>query len=169
MSFWKKLLRLIEELLDSKDDDKKDPDTPETPEPGDDVFDGVTLLGPDIRSWAVTSPLRVRLSGSNITLDYDKANTWEAREEAGATVNANPWVILDYNGKRYAATWEWLRFGQTTKSKRAVHGDHIKRREIPQDWKPRPGERVGFFVSGLIRGRTRNVPERTEIIWITWN
>jgi hypothetical protein len=106
--------------------------------------------------------------GGAIELNYDKARVWQGVNDVGAVVNANPWVIFDLNGKRYCATWEWLRYGQTSKSARAVAGDHIKRKEVPNDWKPASGERVGFFVSGLIRGNSRNVSERTNVVWVTW-
>jgi hypothetical protein len=185
-----------------------DPTPHPTPAPETSDFEGVIMLGGDVRNWAVTSKLTVSLAGTSfktmdyttpvspmviqedaaqilaaealtleaqveayggsIGLNYDKATVWPGRQEAGATVNANPWVIFDLNGNRYAATWEWLRYGQTAKSARAVAGDHIKRAQVPNDWHPKAGDPLGIFVSGLIRGSTRNVSERTDVVWVIW-
>jgi hypothetical protein len=139
------------------------------PTPGptpDDLPAGITWLHPDVSAWPVTASLNASVTASRVTLDYDKANVWPGREEAGTNVNANPWVIAEINGKWYAGTWEWLRTGQTVKNN-VVRGDHVKRAPMSGDWKPSSGQRIGLMVSGLIRGQTRNVSERSNVVWIT--
>jgi len=161
----------IKELINWLDEDSNNPNpnpgpNPETPDTDD--FTGVIWLGTNVSKWPQTSTLKAEVYGNVVNLPYDKSSIWPGRQEAGTNVNANPWVILEYEGKKYAATWEWLRTGQTSKSKVAVAGDHIKRKEIPDDWRPRSGDKIGLFVSGLVRGTTRNVQERTNVSWIVW-
>ena len=85
-------------------------------------------------------------------------------------LNANPWVIVNYNGQWYAATFEYFRQGQTSKPVGVLDGslgDHIKVSPLNQ-WRPRSGERIGLMVSGLARAGERNVRERSNIVMVTW-
>jgi hypothetical protein len=170
--WFQKLLEIFLKHIEEEKDPEtpKPPEDPETPKPPEDgEFPvGLKWLHPDVSGWQVTSRLKsVQVTGNRITLNYDRAKVWPAREEAGATVNANPWIIAEIDGKWYAGTWEWMRYGQTTKN-RVARGDHVKRPPMSGSWEPKSGDRVGFMVSGLIRGRTRNVSERTNLVWITW-
>lgn len=144
---------------------------PSTQSPGDEVpsdFDGVEWLHADVSGWRETGRLSsVRVSGDSITLDYDRARSWPGVNHAGAYVNANPWVFVYRDGRWYAATWEWLRRGQTTKSARSVAGDHIKKPPL-QSFRPKSGEVYGFMVSGLARDARRNVRERTQVLMYRW-
>ena len=131
--------------------------------------EGLVWLHPDVSGWAVTANLsEVRLDSRFIHMPYDKARVWPPHDFGDMTLNANPWIIAQVDGVWYAATWEWLRDGQTTKAKSSVAGDHIKRREIPNDWRPQAGEKVGIMISGLVRGGERNVSERSNVVWINW-
>ena len=128
----------------------------------------VKWLHSDVSGWRVTANLkRVSTSASSIVLDYDKANSWPVGSTGGTAVVANPWIFIEESGRWYAATFEWLRPGQTKKSIRAVNGDHIKRSPF-QSWKPNPGTTYYFMVSGLARGAERNVKERSNIVAYTW-
>ena len=117
-------------------------------------------------SWPVTASLNASV-GSSINMPYSKSKTWP--EVDG--VNANPWVIVKWtDGKWYAATFEWLRFGQTSKPKGVLDGskgDHIKKSPL-SGWRPQSGERFGLMVSGLARTQLRNVKERTNVDMVTW-
>ncbi len=123
-------------------------------------------LHTNVSSWPVTSSLHASV-GSTISFPYSKANVWPAVDG----VNANPWVIVKWtDGKWYAATFEWLRKGQTSKPKGVLDGsmgDHIKVSPLNK-WRPHSGERFGIMVSGLARTQTRNVKERTNISMVTW-
>ena len=145
----------------------------ETPTPGTttnglwpaEITGSIKWLHTDVSSWPVTSSLHASVGGS-INMPYDKARVWPA---VGG-VNANPWVIVNMNGQWYAATFEWFRFGQTSKPKGVLDGslgDHIKVSPLNK-WRPRSGERFGLMVSGLARTSSRNVKERTNVSMVTW-
>jgi len=151
------------EAKESDDNTSNDPGAPEGFK-----LSSVKWLHTDVSKWPVTGKLRsVAVSGNKITLDYDKARVWPGVGEK--SINANPWIFVKHDGKWYAATWEWLRFGQRTKALYAVSGSHIKCDPL-RDFKPRPGELYGFMVSGLARDMAHftNVQERTNIYWMRW-
>ncbi len=144
-----------------------DPTATPDPEPSSDSvpadFRGVHWLHADVSDWDETSSLDVRFGGGMIRLNYDKANVWPSRNG----VNANPWIFVFQDGRWYAATFEWLKFGQTTKPIHVVNGNHIKKSPL-QNFRPRSGEVYGFMVSGLARDSTRNVEERTNVVMVRW-
>ena len=156
-----------EKIIDLIDGLKPVPTATPEPDPSDDLPVGITWLHPNVSNWPVTATLNASVTGNRITLDYDKARVWSGRDEVGANVNANPWVIAEIDGKWYAGTWEWLRAGQTVKYN-VVRGDHVKRSPMSGDWQPQSGQRIGLMVSGLIRGQTRNVSERSNVVWVVW-
>jgi len=124
----------------------------------------VKFLGPDVSSWPVTASLNASVGGGKVNLPYSKAKVWPASDG----VNANPWVFVNLNGQWYAATWEYLRHGQTMKDMSGKSwGDHIKVSPL-SSWEPRPGERMGLMVSGLARGGLSNVKERSNVSMVTW-
>ena len=128
-------------------------------------FAGVIWLHTNVSSWAVTSPLSVSFpNSSQIRLDYDKADVWPGNGEG---LNGNPWIFVYQDNQWYAATWEWLRVGQTVKNKSSVAGDHIKKAPL-QDFHPVSGTLYGFMVSGLARDSQRNVLERTPVVMVRW-
>lgn len=146
---------------------EKFPDPPPVPE--SDIPEGTTWLHHDVSSWPVTATLDASISGDKLILSYDKAKTWPATATtAGDGLNANPWVFVELDGRWYAATFEWLRFGQTSKPLYTVAGDHVKVSPLSGDWRPSPGQRMGVMVSGLARAASRNVRERSNISWITY-
>ena len=124
----------------------------------------VKFLNADVSNWAVTASLNASVSGGKVTLNYNKARVWPAADG----VNANPWVFVNLNGQWYAATWEYLRSGQTMKDMSGKSwGEHIKVAPL-SSWEPRPGERFGLMVSGLVRGGLSNVKERSNVSMVTW-
>jgi len=145
-------------------------ETPATETPTDggwpaEITGPIKWLHTDVSSWPVTASLSASVGGS-INMPYTKARVWPA---VGG-LNANPWVIVNMNGQWYAATFEWFRFGQTSKPKGVLDGsmgDHIKVSPLNK-WRPRSGERFGLMVSGLARTSTRNVKERSNVSMVTW-
>ncbi len=139
----------------------------------DDLSD-VNFVHQNISSWPVTSQLDVSINSSTITLDYDKKNTWPNRTVPNlcSGCNANPWVVVNFDGQWWAATFEWFRFGQTTKPISVLHGDHIKGGPFGFTWQPRVGETYGFMVSGFARFPPSvapyNAQERTNIQLYKW-
>jgi len=131
---------------------------------------GVHWLHADVSGWAQTATLSdVRISGDSITLDYDKTSVWPAGTplSSDTPLNANAWIFVNQGGTWYAATWEWMRPGQITKSKSAVNGDHINQAPL-QNFSPTSGEVYGFMVSGLARSSVRNVKERSNVVMFRW-
>ena len=48
-------------------------------------------------------------------------------------------------------------------------GTYIKKSPtIPTRWHPKSGDPIGMFVSGLCRDKSRNVSERSNIVWFNW-
>ena len=137
------------------------------------------LSNPDISEWDETSKItsvNIKESGE-ICIDHTAKNRWK---DAGRGIAGNPWIIIKINGKYYAATYEWLRPGQTCKfghvhrgiSGRFNNGKyslqaHSKVEPI-KSWKPKLGEEiVGFMLSTLARtrGSGSNGQERSNVHW----
>ena len=137
--------------------------TPEFPE-------GLNWLGLNISDWPVTAKCTPSIAGNIVNMEHDKKNIWpKAGNVDGGVCNANCWIILNYNAKNYAATWEWLKVGQCKKVLTGKLGSYIKKSQvIPSSWHPKSGEKVGLFVSGLCRDSSRNVSERSNVTWINW-
>ena len=136
------------------------------------TLDQVVWLHKDISGWPITSVLgEVTVGGGKICIPYDKADVWPEVYPDEDAVVGNPWVFMEKDGTWYAATWEWLRPGQTCKNQAAVAGDHIKKSpfDAASGWKPTSGQTLYFMVSGLARldGIT-NVSERTNIVKFVW-
>lgn len=133
----------------------------------------VQWLHANVRDWPTTAQMTASISGGQIRFPYDKANSWPvATSGVEKGTNANVWAIPQINGRWYAATWEWLRQGQTSKpmwvlDKSTGKGDHFKVAPL-NNWRPRSGERFYIMVSGHARASGRNVQERSnpaEVIW----
>ena len=130
-------------------------------------FEGVVWLHKNVSQWAETGALSVTVSDSQVCLNYDKANVWPGKDHLGLLLNANPWIFIYQNDTWYAATWEWMKFGQTCKNKSAVAGDHIKKDPL-WDFAPVSGQAYWFMVSGLARDSATNVSERTQPVKVIW-
>ncbi|MDD3603583.1 MAG: hypothetical protein PHD86_00155 [Kiritimatiellae bacterium] len=159
--------RSAEQDSDDRDDSPPPADTSGSPGSVPADFAGVVWLHANVSGWAQTASLNAKVSGGNIVLNYDKAHSWPEVSAGGTRVVANPWVFVWENGKWYAATFEWLRKGQTSKPAGTVHGSHIKKAPL-DDFVPQSGVRYGFMVSGLARDSTRSVQERSNVDMVTW-
>ena len=142
-------------------------DTPATDAGWPAEIDGpIKWLHTDVSQWAVTASLSANVSGGTIHMPYSKSKVWPSVDG----VNANPWVIVKMDGQWYAATFEWFRYGQTSKPVGVLNGsmgDHIKVSPLNR-CRPRSGERIGLMVSGLARAKSRNVKERSNVSMVTW-
>lgn len=136
-------------------------------------LEDVVWLDNDVSKWSVTATLKsVSISGNTISLPYDKANVWEGKtwdKSSDGLVNANAWIFVKKNNTWYAATWEWMAVGQTSKDVSAVSGDNIKEAEL-NGFKPVSGTEYGFMISGLARDdiKISNVKERSNIVMFKW-
>lgn len=147
------------------------PSTPNPPAPGDPSspidLSPVVWLHANVAGWPVTSHLSVSIGGGSVNLNYDAARSWPTRNVQGTAANANPWIFVNRGGTWYAATWEWLRPGQTAKPMGVVNGAHIKVSPL-NNFRPVSGETYGWMVSTLARGGERTINERTNIVMATW-
>jgi hypothetical protein len=125
----------------------------------------VVWLHTNVSNWRVTSTItNVSIGNPPICIEHTKAGRWP-------TVNGlegNPWIFANINGTWYAATYEWLKPGQTCKGISAGNiGEHIKRAPL-ENWRPRSGEVYGFMVSALARSGQQAVAERSNIVMVRW-
>lgn len=126
----------------------------------------------DVSGWAQTATLNAGVSGGTAILNYDKARVWptaNTRANDGGPLNANCWVVVNVGGQWYAATFDWLRTGQTSKAASAVTGanGHIVGAPL-NSWRPSSGERIGFMVTTPARGGERTLNERSNISEAIW-
>jgi hypothetical protein len=127
-----------------------------------------------VDGWARTSRIdRVAIDGQTVTIAHTQAGRWPTVRLGDTALEGNPWVLVQRGGRWYAATYEWLAPGQTTKRitaedlGRAI-GEH---RGLPfpaAAFAPRPGELVAFMVSAPARGDRRSVSERSNIVLARW-
>ena len=132
----------------------------------------VVWLHANVRDWPATAAITgAKIAGGQIQFPYDKASVWPvATSGTGKGTNANVWAIVQIAGKWYAATWEWLRKGQTSKPVGCLDGskgDHFKVSPLDK-WHPKSGERFYLMVSGHARSTGRNVKERSDPVEIVW-
>lgn len=131
-------------------------------------LDQLVWLHSDISSWPQTRTLSaVTVSDSQICMENDGVHEWPIETFDGTELVGNPWIVLEFEGVWYAATWEWLRPGQECKNRASVNGDHIKKDPL-KNWSPESGETYWFMVSGLARFSERNVEERTNLVPVVW-
>lgn len=128
----------------------------------------VTWLHANVSGWAITSKITdITIDPDTICIYHTKSGRWPVRDGG----EGNPWVFGNVGGKWYAATYEYLRSGQTCKhiERRGEWGigPHTKREPL-ESWAPRKGERVGFMVSAFARDSTRTVAERSNIVMVDW-
>ena len=132
------------------------------------AIDGpIHWLNTDVSGWSQTASLSASVGGGTINMPYSKSRSWPARDG----VNANPWVIVKWkDGQWYAATFEYFKFGQTSKPVGVLDGSkgpHIQGSPLNQ-WNPSHGEKFYLMVSGLARSSARNVQERSNPSLVTW-
>ena len=124
----------------------------------------------EVKNWAITSTCTPSVVGNVVNMEHSKKNIWpKAGNVDGGVCNANCWIVFPYNGKQYAATWEWLKVGVCVKKLTGKLGTYIKKNPpIPASYHPKSGDKIGLFVSGLCRDSSRNVSERSKLVWIVW-
>jgi len=130
------------------------------------ITGSIKWLNTDVSGWAVTASLSASVSGGTINMPYSKAKVWHA---VGG-LNANPWAIVNIGGQWYAGTFEYFRYGQTSKPVGVLDGSkgqHFNASPLTS-WRPSSGERFGIMISGLARSAARNVQERSNISMVTW-
>lgn len=133
---------------------------------------GVVWLDADVSGWSRTATLNASVSGGAIRLNYDKANVWptaRTRASDGGPLVGNCWVFVRVNGTWHAATFDWMRTGQTSKAVDSVRGTggHIPHSPL-STWTPQSGETYGFMVTTPARSAERTINERSNVSMVTW-
>jgi hypothetical protein len=168
------LIELIKKwMARQKPEPKPEPDKPvdNSVDPLEDAIlpADIRWLGDNVGAWQKKYSLQVSLNNTQIIYDQQGTSVWTPMKTGGGeNLVGNPWVIAKLNGQWTGANHEWFRASQKIKGKVTVAGDHIKRREFGDDWKPTVGEQYGFVVTGLARCTVRNQRERTQIVMVTW-
>ena len=126
----------------------------------------------DVGGWAETSRVtNVTVSGNRICVYHSKARDWKKTKlgEPGEQIDieGNIWVVAKVGNRWHAATWDWLRPGQQCKAEHmgSLGDEQIRAHPLDHTWRPRPGEVVGFFMSGRARDNVRGSLERSNIGW----
>lgn len=130
----------------------------------------VTWLDTNVSDWAQTSTItRVNIGSPPIGIEHTKAGQWPSITAGGTVVEGNPWIFANIDGEWIAATYEWLRPGQTEKEISAENiGAHIKKPPL-DGWRPKSGDTVGLMVSTPARlGPEGPINERSNVVLVTW-
>lgn len=149
-----------------------EPDTPDTDSPYDeiDIQSVIFTDAEQVRGWPVKSIIVGASVGDGVQVfPHTKAGMWQTWDNGA--VEGNVWIVAKptTDGFWYAATFEWLRPGQTEK-RIASHlmDDHIKK-SVFDGWVPQSGEVVGLFVSTPCRlGADTGEYERSNIVKLEW-
>jgi len=142
------------------------------------------LHGPNIANWPLTRTLKSATQG---TPEPDIVCTYFTRQgngdwppvdfygegaELGTFVEGTQWYFAKINGKWYAVAGEWFRPGQTCKGGQLAQdiGRDATQEEPIHSWVPKPGELVGYAVSGPARNypQMQGKDERSQIILVPW-
>ena len=130
----------------------------------------VTWLHTNVSGWPVTSTITSTSIGNPpICINHTKSGAWPSVQAGGTIVEGNPWVFANVGGQWYAATYKWIRPGQTCKQISASNiGGHIKQNPLT-GWSPKSGEQIGLMVSTPARfGPQGPVNERSNVVLTTW-
>ena len=141
-----------------------------------DDFSDVTWIDPNISSFAQTSTISANVRGSILEIQDTRRTVWPARFHSilgNDCCNRSLWIFIKFEGRWYATTFEFMRFGQINKAAEAVNGGQIKRAPFQQsnfEWHPADGEVYGFMTSGMARFNldNLNVRERSNVSLYRW-
>lgn len=132
----------------------------------------VTFLHNDVSRWRITSKVTdVSISRSEICVDHTGAGRFPTSQFGTIAVEGNVWILAQFNGRWYAATYDWLRPGQVCKGVTGgeLGPDQIRIAPMDASWPgPRSGETVGFMVSTRARDDVSAGEERTNVVLVRW-
>ena len=118
----------------------------------------------DVSGWPQTATITGTTIGAPpLCINHTKLGMWPTGDfsGSGATADSNPWVFAKIGGTWHAATWEWLRPGQTCKDFGASDfRTHVKVSAL-SNWTPKSGEQIGLMVSTPARFGTGRTEART--------
>jgi len=157
--------------------DAKPPAPPTAPPPAnteDEIpISSVTWHHASPENFKVTAQLsNIHINGLTITWSFSQPGWKEEDGNAGGVVG-NMWVFAKIDGRWHAATWEWLR-RTTSRSHLEAVGSQAPFVQAEDgtlsNWRPQPGEQIGFMASTLCRAGIppRSVRQRSPIRLTTW-
>lgn len=126
----------------------------------------VTFRHRDISGWPITSDLKtVEIVPRSITMPHTKAGVWAAGDPP---TDGNCWILAQFDGQWYAATFEWLDPGQIKKYVTRDEIGPLTKKSPFRNWRPRKGETVGFMVSRHARDSFFSGEERSQVRLVEW-
>jgi hypothetical protein len=139
--------------------------------------------GPSIAEWPTTRTLTKVTQGE---LNAETICTYFTRQgsgdwppvvffgevEEGVYVEGNQWYFANIKGQWYGVPGEWFRPGVACKGGQLASdiGKDSTQEEPMHSWVPKPGELVGYAVSGPARNypQMRGKDERSQVILVPW-
>jgi len=116
-----------------------------------------------VSEWPIVSKLTVKLSGSRIYFEVDNPEQWPAVE---GTVCCEMHALLERDGEWHCGPCDGVHLLPSHKEKSGAcvpDGD-------TRTYVPKPGEKVGFVLTGCCRnGRHMRPQQRTTIAWLVWS
>lgn len=144
------------------------------PPPIDTVnWSNVDWMDNDPSSWPVNDELySVSISGRTINVPHSKAGKWPLAYPFGdsTTAEGTAWIFVYKNNRWKAATFDFLRPGQTSKGTDNITDACGALRGELSNFTPTAGQLYGFMITGIARsGYTNNIQERSNVVMQTWN
>ena len=136
----------------------------------------------NISDWEKTSEITeidINVENGQICISHTKAGQWTPTQSVASPsvedpVEGNAWVIVSLDGKGYAAPYDWLGANGPchmldVETLENLYQQLPQRTNMPElsRWKPLPGDKIGFMVSGLARDGLENVKERSNMLIVT--
>jgi len=142
----------------------------------DDFSDVIWIDPPQVANFPVTATVTANVRGSALEIQDTKRSVWPRRFHTilgNSCCNRSLWIFIKFEDQWYAATFEFMRFGQIIKSAEAVNGGQIRRPPFSRPgfvWRPAEGEVYGFMTSGMARFDlvNLNVRERSNVALYRW-
>ena len=162
-----------------------DPDDPETKK---NIVTGGSSGGSEaegefnISDWEKTSEITeidINIENGQICISHTKSGQWVPTQNVESPsvedpVEGNAWVIVPLDGKGYAAPYDWLGANGPchmldVETLENLYQQLPQRTNMPElsRWKPVPGDKIGFMVSGLAKDGLENVKERSNMLIVT--
>lgn len=133
---------------------------------GEPVLEQVIWLGQDVSTWSQTTKLTARTDPTSLYLDFTAA--WTPQQIGASQVMGTAWIFVWRDSVYYAAPFSYVLQGQHSWSRGSVNGSQVNVFPIEDTWRPTPGIRYWFMVSGVAQGQVRNAQERSSLSSVVW-
>ena len=136
----------------------------------------------EVANWEATSKITsfdINTTNGQVSIAHTKTGQWNPTTSINSDsvedpVEGNAWIIVPLNGKGYAAPYDWIGKSDPDHMLDVDTLDGLYQ-QLPirsnvselANWEPLPGDKIGFMVSGLVKGDIKNVEERSKMIRVT--